>query len=72
MYPKPSAEIPSGAVKITEKQVDLDQRIKFIDDQLNKLTIQANIAGGTKPAEIGTAIQNLVVAKEKAAKCLAS
>ncbi len=68
LYPKPSAEIPSGAVKITEKQVDLDQRIKFIDDQLNKLTIQANIAGGTKPAEIGTAIQNLVVAKEKAAK----
>ncbi len=32
------------------------------------MSSRENIAGGTKPAEIGTAIQNLVVAKEKAAK----
>jgi len=72
IYPAPSAELPSGKTKIAEVETDLNKRIGFIDDQLNKLTSQANIAGGTKPVEIGTAIQNLVLAKEKAARAALS
>lgn len=68
LYPAPNVELPSGKAKIAEAETDYNNRINFIDNQLNKLTADANIAGGTKPAEIGTAIQNLVVAKEKAAK----
>lgn len=68
LYPRPSGEIPSGQAKVSQTETDYNQRITFIDNQLNKLTGQLDIAGGTKPVEIGTAIQNLVVAKEKAAK----
>jgi hypothetical protein len=68
LFPAPSGKLPSGVTKIAEVEADYNSRIGFIDKQLNKLTAEANIAGGTKPAEIGTAIQNLVVAKEKAAK----
>jgi len=68
LYPAPSAELPSGKTKIAEVETDYNNRINFIDKQLGKLTTEANIAGGTKPAEIGTAIQNLVIAKEKAAR----
>ena len=72
IYPAPSAELPSGKTKIAEVETDYNKRIGFIDDQLNKLTSQANTAGGTKPVEIGTAIQNLVLAKEKAARAALS
>lgn len=68
IYPAPSAELPSGKAKIAEVETDYNNRINFIDKQLGKLTAEANIAGGTKPTEIGTAIQNLVIAKEKAAR----
>jgi len=68
IYPAPSAELPSGKAKIAEVETDYNNRINFIDKQLGKLTAEANIAGGTKPAEIGTAIQNLVIAREKAAR----
>lgn len=68
VFPAPSAELPSGKAKIAEVETDYNNRISFIDKQLNKLTSEANIAGGTKPVEIGTAIQNLVIAKEKAAR----
>ena len=68
LYPAPSGELPSGATKIAEVETDYNSRIGFIDKQLNKLTAETNIAGGTKPAEIGTAIQNLVISKEKAAR----
>ena len=68
LYPAPSAELPSGKTKIAEVETDYNNRINFIDKQLGKLTTEANIAGGTKPTEIGTAIQNLVIAKEKAAR----
>jgi len=68
LYPAPSGELPSGATKIAEVETDYNSRIGFIDKQLNKLTAETNIAGGTKPVEIGTAIQNLVISKEKAAR----
>lgn len=68
VYPAPSAELPSGKAKLAEVETDYNNRIGFIDKQLNKLTAEANIAGGTKPVEIGTAIQNLVISKEKAAR----
>jgi hypothetical protein len=60
LYPAPSAEIPSGKAKIAEKEVDLDQRIKFINNQIDKITANLDITGATKPSEIGTSIQNLV------------
>jgi len=68
LYPTPSGELPSGATKIAEVETDYNNRINFIDKQLNKLTAETSIVGGTKPVEIGTAIQNLVIAKEKAAR----
>lgn len=68
LYPRPSGEIPSGQAKVSQTETDYNQRITFIDNQLNKLTGQFDIAGGTKPVEIGTAIQNLVISKEKAAR----
>jgi hypothetical protein len=72
MYPAPSAEMPSGKAKIAEVETDYNQRIGFIDKQLNKLTTGIDITGQTKPTEIGVAIQNLVLAKEKAAKAALS
>ena len=68
LYPAPSGNLPSGTAKISEVETDYNSRINFIDNQLNKLTAEANIAGGTKPVEIGTAIQNLVIAREKSAR----
>jgi len=72
MYPAPSAEMPSGKAKIAEVETDYNQRIGFIDKQLEKLTTGIDITGQTKPTEIGVAIQNLVLAKEKAAKAALS
>ena len=72
MYPAPSAEMPSGKAKIAEVETDYNQRIGFIDKQLNKLTTGIDLTGQTKPTEIGVAIQNLVLAKEKAAKAALS
>jgi hypothetical protein len=68
LYPAPSAEIPSAKTKIAEQEIDYDKRIGFIDNQLEKITANLDITGGTKPAEIGTSIQNLVLAKETAAR----
>jgi hypothetical protein len=72
MYPAPSVEMPSGKAKIAEVETDYNQRIAFIDNQLNKLTSSLDITGQTRPTEIGGAIQNLVLAKEKAAKAALS
>jgi hypothetical protein len=72
MYPAPSAEMPSGKAKIAEVETDYNQRIGFIDKQLEKLTTGIDITGQTRPTEIGGAIQNLVLAKEKAAKAALS
>jgi len=68
LYPAPSAEIPSAKTKIAEQEIDYDKRIGFINNQLEKITANLDITGGTKPAEIGTSIQNLVLAKETAAR----
>ena len=68
LYPAPSAEIPSAKTKIAEQKVDYEKRIGFIDNQLDKITANLDITGGTKPAEIGASIQNLVLAKESAAR----
>lgn len=68
LFPAPSAEIPSAKTKIAEQDIDYNQRIGFIDNQLDKITANLDITGGTKPSEIGTSIQNLVLAKEKAAR----
>jgi len=68
LYPASSTELPSAKAKIAEVETDYNSRIGFIDKQLNKLTAEANIVGGTKPVEIGTAIQNLVIAREKSAR----
>lgn len=68
LYPASSAELPSAKAKIVEVETDYNSRINFIDNQLNKLTANTNISGGTKPVEIGTAIQNLVIAREKSAR----
>jgi len=68
IYPASSTELPSAKAKIAEVETDYNSRIGFIDKQLNKLTAEANIVGGTKPVEIGTAIQNLVIAREKSAR----
>ena len=72
MYPAPSAEMPSGKTKIAEVETDYNQRIGFIDKQLEKLTASIDVTGQTRPTEIGGAIQNLVLAKEKAAKAALS
>ena len=72
VYPAPSAEMPSGKAKLVEVETDYNKRIGFIDDQLNKLTGGINITGQAKPVEIGTAIQNLVLAKEKTARAALS
>lgn len=71
-FPAPSAEIPSGKAKIAEVETDYNKRVGFIDNQLNKLTSEINLTGTTKPTELGTAIQNLVLAKEKAVKAAIS
>ena len=68
LFPAPSAEIPSAKTKIAEQKIDYDQRIGFIDNQLDKITGSLDISGGTKPSDIGTSIQNLVLSKEKAAR----
>ena len=68
LFPAPSKEIPSAKTKIAEQNIDYDKRIGFIDNQLDKITVNLDISGGTKPSEIGTAIQNLVLSKEKAAR----
>jgi len=68
LYPAPSGNLPSGPAKIAEIETDYNSRINFIDNQLNKLTAEANIAGGTKPVVIGTAIQNLVIARKKSVR----
>ena len=68
LFPAPSAEIPSAKTKIAEQDIDYNQRIGFIDNQLDKITANLDITGGTKPSEIGTSIQNLVLSKEKAAR----
>jgi hypothetical protein len=68
LYPAPKAEIPYAETKIAEQKIDYDQRIGFINNQLNKITANLDISGGTKPSEIGSSIQNLVIAKEKAAR----
>ncbi len=68
LFPAPSAEIPSAKTKIAEQDIDYDKRIGFIDNQLDKITANLDITGGTKPADIGTSIQNLVLSKEKAAR----
>lgn len=68
LYPAPSAEIPSGKAKIAEQEVDNDKRIGFINNQIDKITANLDITGATKPSEIGTSIQNLVLAKEIAAR----
>lgn len=68
LYPAPSAEIPSAKTKIAEQKIDYDKRIGFIDNQLDKITANLDITGGTKPSDIGTSIQNLVLAKETAAR----
>ena len=68
LYPAPSGEIPSAKTKIAEQKIDYDQRIGFIDNQLDKITGSLDITGGTKPSDIGTSIQNLVLAKESAAR----
>jgi hypothetical protein len=72
LYPAPSAEIPSGKAKIAEQEVDNDKRIGFINNQIDKITANLDITGATKPSEIGTSIQNLVLAKEKAARAALS
>jgi hypothetical protein len=68
LYPAPSAEIPSAKTKIAEQEVDYNKRIGFIDNQIDKITANLDITGATKPSEIGTSIQNLVLTKEKAAR----
>jgi len=72
LYPAPSAEIPSGKAKIAEQEIDNDKRIGFINNQIDKITANLNITGATKPSEIGTSIQNLVLSKEKAARAALS
>jgi len=72
LYPAPSAEIPSGKAKIAEQEIDNDKRIGFINNQIDKITANLNITGATKPSEIGTSIQNLVLTKEKAARAALS
>ena len=72
VYPAPSAEMPSGKAKLAEMETDYNKRIGFIDNQLNKLTGELNITGQAKPVEVGTAIQNLVLSKEKTARAALS
>lgn len=72
LYPAPSAEIPSGKAKIAEQEIDNDKRIGFINNQIDKITANLDITGATKPSEIGTSIQNLVLSKEKAARAALS
>lgn len=72
LYPSPTGEIPSAQKKIQGVETDYNQRIDYINNQLNKLTESINLGTGIAPAEQGKAIQNLVLAKEKATRALLS
>lgn len=68
LYPSATGEFPSATKKIEEVQTDLNERIKFIDKQLSKITSDLDIAGTSTPIQQGMAMQNLAVAREKAAR----
>ena len=76
LYPQPSAELPSGKSALAAVETDYNQRLKAIESQLERQT--TNLTLGNKyistsglieaPTELGKAIQNLVLAREKAAR----
>jgi hypothetical protein len=76
LYPQPSAELPSGKAAIAAVETDYNQRLKAIDSQLEKQTTNLTLGNryiGTSglieaPTELGKSIQNLVLAREKAAR----
>lgn len=68
LYPAPLVELPSGKAKLADIETDYNKRVGFIDNQLNKLTSEYSMTGGVPPEQLGTAIQNLVLAKETAVK----
>ena len=68
LYPAPQAEIPSATQMGKAVEVDYNKRIDSINSQLSKLTSDLNISGNVTPVDLGTPIQNLVKARELAAR----
>jgi len=68
LYPSPTDELPSATKKIAEVETDLNERVKFIDNQLSKLTSNLDLAGTSTPLQQGMAMQNLAIAREKATR----
>lgn len=68
LYPSPTGELPSATKKIAEVETDLNERVKFIDKQLSKLTSDLDLSGTSTPLQQGMAMQNLAIAREKATR----
>lgn len=72
LYPASGIEMPSATAKAQEVTVDFNKRVDAINNQLKGLTSSINLSGDVTPINLGTSIQNLVVAREKAARAALS
>jgi hypothetical protein len=68
LYPTAGKEIPSATQVGKAVETDYNKRIDSINNQLAKLTSDLNISGNVTPVDLGTPIQNLVKARELAAR----
>lgn len=68
LYPATGAEMPSATAKAQEATVNFDRRVDAINNQLRGLTANLNLSGDVAPLDLGRSIQNLVIAREKAAR----
>ena len=72
LFPAPGVEMPSATAKAQQATTDFNRRIEAINNQLKNLTTNINLSGDVTPVALGTSIQNLVVAREKAARAALS
>lgn len=68
MFPSGPMQFPSQIKALEEVQADFNKRVNAINNQLSNMTANLNLMGTTAPAQLGGSIQNLVVAREKAAR----
>jgi len=67
-FPSGPMQFPSQIKALEEVKVDFNKRVNAINDQLSNMTANLNLMGTTAPAQLGASIQNLVVARERAAR----
>jgi hypothetical protein len=68
MFPSGPMQFPSQIEALEKVQVDFNKRVNAINDQLSNMTANLNLMGTTAPVQLGKSIQNLVVAREQAAR----